>query len=96
MGKREVDRVLEGVDRRLDAGSVVHDDLDALGFDPRPDALRVPEGGDAGIGDEHRPAHAQAPELPTRLLRGSCAELHRGGFDGEDRFVVRGHRSPRV
>ena len=83
----EVARVLEGLDRRLDARPVVDDDLDALALDDLPDPIGMAELRDAGVGDEHRARHAEAFELPARVGGGAGAELDRRGLEGEDGLV---------
>ena len=84
----EVGRVLEGVDRRLDAGAVVDDDLDALLLDARLDALGVAELHDAGVGDEEGALDAEALELPAGVVGGAGAELDRRRLEGEDGLVI--------
>ena len=65
--ERVIRRGLERVDRRLDPAVVIDDDLDSLPLDQALDPLGVPERRDAGIGDEHRPTHAEALQLPARV-----------------------------
>ena len=85
---RDVGGVLQGVERRLDAGAVVDDDLDALGLDRRAHAIGVAGRGDAGIGDEQRARDAEALELPARVGDGARAELDRRRLEGEDRLAL--------
>ena len=91
---REVGGVLEGLERRLHAGAVVDDDLDALA--PRSLARTRsgwPSGGDAGVGDQQRALHAEALELPAGVGGGAGPELDRRRLQGEDRLVLAGMRS---
>ena len=85
---REVGRVLERVERRLDARAVVDDDLDALGPDRARDAVGVP--------GPRRPGRctSSARVTPSRLSSqpasadGAGAELDRRRLQGEDRLVL--------
>ena len=89
--EREVGRRLKGLERRLDARASEHHDLDALGGDQALDPLRVPERGDAGVGDEHRPRDPEPAQLPAGVGAGARPELHRRRLHGEDRLALGGH-----
>jgi hypothetical protein len=81
--QREVGGLLQGVDRRLHARAVVRDDRDALGLDRLPDAVGMAGRGDAGVGDQQRPPHPEALELPAGVGHRAGAELDRRGLQRE-------------
>jgi hypothetical protein len=91
--EREVGRVLERFDRRLDPAAVIDDDLDPLPLDQALDPLGVPERGDARVGDEHRAGHAESLQLPAGVGRSAGTVLHRRSLHREDGLKVGRHGS---
>ena len=81
---REVGRVLERVERRLDARAVVDDDLDALGLDRRAHAVGMPGAATPGSVTSSARVDAEALELPAGVGRGAGAELDRRRLERED------------